>query len=226
MQAVLNLNTELELTASGKAYVVEFENPRGGAPVRTWVAVSQSKVEAGKLYVAEWLLEPRREGIGALLKAGYRCLMGEAITESIGETDTPRPALNAGVIAKGFFTVQGADEVHRTFKFKTNRKGQTMIGLMIGRNNLSDYAWFGFVDGRTLRFWRTARYDMMPYTLPVSHDVLTECFNAIMGDAEGAGKRYATYYKNCSRCGKVLTTPESLERGLGPECAGLRYGRK
>ena len=25
----------------------------------------------------------------------------------------------------------------------------------------------------------------------------------------------------CGRCGRKLTVPESVERGLGPECAGL-----
>ena len=225
MQAILNLTKELELTASGKAYVVEFENPRGGLPVRTWVALSQSKIESGKLFVAEWLLEPRRDGIGALLKAGYRCLMGDKIERSIGQTDTPRPALKSGVIAKGFFTVQGADEKHRTFRFKTNSKGQTLIGLMVGQNNITDYAWFGFVDGGIIRFWRTARYNMMATELPISHEAVTECFNAIIGNVEQAGKRFATYYKHCSRCGKILTTPESLERGLGAECAGLKYGK-
>lgn len=226
MQAILNLNKDLELTASGKAYVVDFKNPRGGEPVRTWVAVSQSKIESGKLYVAEWLLEPRRQGIGALVKAGYECLMGTAVVDALAKTDTPRPELNAGVIAKGFFTVQDANDTHRTFRFKTNQRGQTLIGLMVGRNNVTDYAWFGFVDGATLRFWRTAKYQMMPFTLPISHDAIVECFNAIIGNVEQAGKRYASYYKNCSRCGKVLTTPESLERGLGAECAGLKYGKK
>lgn len=30
----------------------------------------------------------------------------------------------------------------------------------------------------------------------------------------------------CSKCGRVLTNPESIARGLGPECAGTtRKGR-
>lgn len=226
MQAVLNLNTELELTASGKAYVLDFENPRGGKPVRTWIPLSNSKIEAGKLFVAEWLLEPRREGIGALLKAGYKCLYGETIADSIGKTDTPQKPLAEGAINKGFFTVQVEGEKHRTFRFKTNRKGQTLIGLLVGQNNVTDYAYFAFVDGTTLRFWKGARYQMMPFRLPISNEVATECFNAILGNVDEAGKRYATEYKNCSRCGAVLTTPESIELGLGPICDGLRYGKK
>lgn len=227
MQAVLNLTTELKLTESGKAYVVDFVNSQG-RNTRTWVAVSQSKIEDGKLFVAEWLLEPRREGIGSLIKAGWKCLMGEVIADanSIGVTDTPKVEYAEAVINKGFFTVQVEGEKHRTFRFKTNRKGQTLIGLLVGQNNVTDYAWFGFVDGTTLRFWKSARYQQMPFRLPISHEVAMECFNAILGNVDEAGKRYATEYKNCSRCGAVLTTPESIALGLGPVCDGLRYGKK
>lgn len=224
MQAILNLKNDLEVTASGKAYVMDFV--KDGKNTRTWLPISHSKVEAGVLYVAEWLLEPRRDGVGALLKSGWQAVAGDVIVAELTPTDTPKKELQAGVIAKGFFTVQAEDEKHRTFRIKTNGKGQTLIGLMVGRNNVTDYAWFGFVDGDKIRFWRQARYEMMPYTLPVSNELIEECFNAILGNVEGAGLRYATEYKNCSRCGKVLTTPESLERGLGPECSGLGYTKK
>ncbi len=212
------------VTPTRKAYILDFENPRGGVPVRTWVAVSQSKIENGKLLVAEWLLEPRREGIGSLLKAGYKCLMGEVVPTEKLDTMADRPAMKSGVINKGFFTVEGGDDKHRTFRFKTNAKGQTLIGLMVGQNNVTDYAWFGFVDGEIIRFWRNARYQQSIVNLPISHTEIEQCFSAIRGNVEGAGLRFATYYKNCSRCGKVLTTPESLARGLGAECAGLKYG--
>lgn len=218
------------VTASRKAYIVDFENPHG-KPVRVWIPLSQSRIENGILLVAEWLLEPRREGIGSMLKAGYKCLVGQAIKVEEAPSVAPafdRPAFKSAVINKGFFTVEEEGEKHRTFRFKTNAKGQTIIGLMIGQNNITDYAWFGFVDGETIRFWKNARsgWPQVTVTLPISHEAINECFEAIKGNVEGAGLRYATYYKHCSRCNKVLTTPESLERGLGAECAGLKYGMK
>jgi hypothetical protein len=219
-----SLHRGANVTESKKAYIVDFVNPRGGnQPVRTWVPVSHSTIENGMLKVADWLLEPRRNGIGALVKAGYRCLVGEPVLESVTPTETPKQGLALGAIAKGYFTVEGGDK-HRTFKIKTNRKGQTLIGLMVGRNNTTDYAWFAFVDGTKLRFWGKAKYNQMTYTLPISRDEIEECFNAIIGNVDEAGKRFATVYKICSRCARPLTTPESLERGLGPECAGLKYG--
>lgn len=29
----------------------------------------------------------------------------------------------------------------------------------------------------------------------------------------------------CSKCGRVLTSPQSIARGIGPECAGLTGGK-
>jgi len=35
-----------------------------------------------------------------------------------------------------------------------------------------------------------------------------------------------TTVPRCSKCGRVLKSPESIARGIGPECAGLRgYAR-
>lgn len=45
-------------------------------------------------------------------------------------------------------------------------------------------------------FWNAVSLDKMPGCMKVRHD----------------GK--------CGRCGRKLTTPESLDRGIGPECAG------
>jgi hypothetical protein len=223
MIAILDLKNDLELTASGKAYVLEFQNPTNGKRVKTWVALSQSKIEAGSLWVAEWLLDPRKEGVGALIKNGYRSLSGDIVRECISEPKVSES--ETACITKGFFTVQDSEDKHRTFRIKTTKKGLTIIGLMVGKNNLSDYAWFGFVDGENLKFWKSARYgyENGTYTLPISRDAIQECFNAIIGKTEESGKRFADIYQNCSRCGKVLTTPNSLLLGKGPECEKLGY---
>lgn len=214
----------VNVTPSGKAYKVAFQRPNGSI-VPAWVPVSQSKIDAGMLWVADWLLEPRREGIGSLMAAGHKCLVGTIIPDTIEPLDTPKHVLEPAVIYKGYFTVEVEGEKHRTFKFKTNSKGQTIIGLLTGASNTTDYTWFAFVDGTILRYWKQPRFGGLPTTLPISREVANECLAAILGNVELAGLRYATVYSNCSRCGKVLTTPESLAIGLGPICDGIRYGR-
>lgn len=224
MLPILILNDTLELTPSGKAYVVNFENFRNGKLLRTWIPVAHSKIDEGSLWIDEWLLEPQRDGICALIRAGHKCLSGTVIIkDKIESVWSSKSVFQPAVITKGFFTVQGANEKHRTFRFKTSKTGRTLIGLMTGSNNIKDYTWFGFVDGDKIRFWKIPRYHQMASTLPISQEAIYEYFNAILGNIEESGKRYATYYKNCSRCGAVLTTPESLAAGRGPECRSIGY---
>jgi hypothetical protein len=41
------------------------------------------------------------------------------------------------------------------------------------------------------------------------------------GELELAGKAYAVESGNCRRCGRRLTTPESIAAGIGPVCDGM-----
>lgn len=213
------------VTPSLKAFKVEFQRANGQV-MPSWVPVSQSKVEAGLLWVAEWLLEPNRDGIGALAAAGHKCLSGTVIPDEVKPTGTFRDAYVPSPIHKGFFTVVADGEKHRTFKFKTGRNGKTAIGLLTGANNTEDYTFFGYVDGNKIRFWRNPSFNGMPTRLHVDHDVLNECLAAILGDVNGAGLRYAMESEKCSRCGRDLTVPASICNGLGPVCDGLGYARK
>ena len=46
-----------------------------------------------------------------------------------------------------------------------------------------------------------------------------EAWKIISSDPKGAGEAYALESANCFRCGRKLTVPVSIHRGLGPECA-------
>lgn len=213
------------VTPSRKAYIVDFARSGGGQPIRTWVPVSNAKIEKGMLWVAEWLLEPRRQGIGAIIAAGHKCLNGVAIKDEVAPLGTERSEMKESPIYKGYFTVEREGDKHRTFRF-TTYKGKTTIALMTGRNNTADYTKFGYVDGENIRFWRTPTFHGMDATLPISQDDIRECYKAILNDLDAAGLRYARESKRCSRCNKELTTPESLDAGLGPICDGMRYRKK
>lgn len=228
MIPVISLNENLTTSASEKAWKVLMVKPESGKVVSVWIPVSHSQVKDSILYVAEWLMTSPNSDLSRLVSRGFQALQGTLIDQrlpTVGQANSTAPK-TSGAVAKGFFTVQG-DGQHRTFRFKTSKAGKTAIGLMTGSNNLSDYTWFGYLDGTVIKYWQRPRDKYFSQVeLPIGREAISECVNAILGNADEAGLRYANEYKNCSRCGKVLTNPDSLAIGLGSECAGLKYGRK
>lgn len=227
MIPVISLSENLTTSDSGKAWRLLMSSPKSERVSVVWIPVSQSQVKDGILYVAEWLLTSPNSDLSRLVSRGFQVLQGTLIDQKVS-TVAPMDSVlpkTSGAVAKGFFTVQG-DGQHRTFRFKTSKAGKTAIGLMTGSNNLTDYVWFGYLDDTTIKYWKNPRDKYFSIAkLPIGQEIISECINAILGNADEAGLRYAKEYKNCSRCGRVLTNPESLAIGLGAECAGMKYGR-
>ena len=114
-------------------------------------------------------------------------------------------------VAPGTYTLETA-QGHRTFRIRvqrTNAKfapGRTLIEYLSGADNEGDYTGFGFINqGSVLKPWK--RFE--------------EGNTALLADAREflAHPERATAALNCIRCNALLTTPESLARGMGPKCA-------
>jgi len=219
MIPVIDLNTNVVPTR-GRAYAIPFVTQRGQSKT-IFVGLSVAEVREGKFWVREFIMHPNQDGLRVAFREGWTPLIGSRIEAA--PIDEPK---TSPVIKKGYFTVECEGERHRTFKIKTNRNGNTAIGLLVGSNNTRDYAWFGYLNGDgSVDYWGST-YDRYrnPMELPISRETVKECVAAILGNPDEAGTRYARTYENCSRCGRVLTNPESITLGLGTECAGLRYG--
>jgi hypothetical protein len=119
-------------------------------------------------------------------------------------------------VPDGTYTVVLEENLRRTLRFRTQKRnvqfypGRQIASFLAGPENTKDYVSFAFVerDG-SLRVWRrfAERAD------------LVECARVILGDPLAAAKAYALESGRCALCGRVLTVPESIERGIGPECA-------
>lgn len=95
---------------------------------------------------------------------------------------------------------------HWTPDEKSGQK--TVIGLLTGPNNKSDYVSFGFVESDKVIFLFKKRQ--------------TEAFRKhamlLTGKADEHVKEW--WQEGCCRiCGRKLTTPESLKAGIGPVCS-------
>ena len=214
MIAVATLNTRPALSASGKAVRLTFEKPVGATlHTRTiWLPVSHSSFDGTTLAVAEWLLS---KDLGSVIDNGYTLRGGTILPREVIAPAAPVSqglGLQPAIIRKGFFTVEKGDGTHRTFRIKTSpRSGKTVIGVMTGSSNLA-YEWFAYVSGGELRFFGRNVFNV---------DEMRANFDTIKGDPTTAGLRYARESMNCMRCNKLLTTPTSLNIGLGPVCDKL-----
>ena len=110
----------------------------------------------------------------------------------------------------------------RTFKIRKNKPSERFpnpegffVSFLNGPDNESDYLYLGMISG-TLEFRLTnasrAGADSVVYkAFKYVWDKL-QCTEDVPGvEIWHSGK--------CGRCGRTLTVPESIESGIGPECA-------
>ena len=104
---------------------------------------------------------------------------------------------------------------HRTFRISTQpgdakfAPGRRVVSLLVGPDNRADYQPFAFVteQGYVL-VWR--RYETGV------HSRLADVLNRA-DQYEQLGVVF-NFEGHCRKCNKLLTTPDSVARGLGPVC--------
>lgn len=126
----------------------------------------------------------------------------------------------------GKITIKSPTGQHRTFCIKTQKDdanfapGERIISLLDGPDNENDYKQFGFVkEGGLIVVWRKYRgsvgdngYEPSAYERYAKMLMHVEHYERL-----GAQYMFAT---SCRRCNRTLTTPESIQSGIGPICAG------
>jgi len=133
-------------------------------------------------------------------------------------------------IPNGELTIENtATGEHRTFRIKRQKDdsrfapGQRIVQLLTGSDNTGDYQTFAFLiddkpDARQgMPIFRKKRAQSEKWA-----QYATALWSlAIMGEASPyTAKGYTLHVsRHCIRCNRLLTTPESIERGIGPECA-------
>lgn len=121
-----------------------------------------------------------------------------------------RPNLNVN----GVITVQLVNGRHFTYRIREVKKGglagSRIIELLTGPDNTSNYKGFGFVtDKGGIRIWTRC------YT-----EAFIKHADLLMGNAQD---KVVAWHQagRCNRCGRLLTDPDSITRGLGPKCSGM-----
>ena len=100
---------------------------------------------------------------------------------------------------------------HRTFKIKTVKngplKGKRVLSMLIGPDNENDFIGIAFVTDFDIVVWK--KYHNTQFEKCARVLLKLEKFELDV--------HFST---RCRVCNKTLTTPESIESGIGPICEG------
>jgi Family of unknown function (DUF6011) len=104
---------------------------------------------------------------------------------------------------------------HRTYRvFRKDADGPFFAGLLAGPDNTSDYVYLGVLaDDGAVRL--TVKSKMKCDSVPVralAYVARHLAAGTLPPDAD------VMHEGRCGVCGRPLTVPESLERGIGPDC--------
>ena len=92
------------------------------------------------------------------------------------------------------------------------------ISLLRGADNQADYKYLGVLR-KPGKFFLTSA-SRLPRTSP-SVKALIWFLGVMSQERVGLGKTLEFWHEGrCARCGRVLTVPESVLRGMGDDCAG------
>lgn len=140
---------------------------------------------------------------------------------------------------RAFITISNGKGVHYTFRIikwhpKDRETGKLkkeivkfFVGVLVNPDNEHDYADLGTLDPKTYQIsqpnYTNRRHPYVSQT-DVRFKVAQWMFDHIVREQEFTGKSegYSIRHSGrCGRCGRKLTTPESIDTGLGPECSAV-----
>lgn len=120
--------------------------------------------------------------------------------------------LNAG---NATFTIANPENKRYTYKVKYSKKlHRSFVFMLTGNNNETDYTYMGMMLLSDFVLTNKSKY--IATSLPVK--VFNYALDIIKGDKELQPGYFLEHNGHCGRCGRKLTTPESIKAGLGPVC--------
>lgn len=133
----------------------------------------------------------------------------------------------ASTIFNGTYTIASPRGGHQTFDIKTQPEdssfapGKRTIALLTGPDNTRHYKRFGFVSDKGISVF--SKLTTKCKGAPTAWDIYAWMVWSMATQGENSHYHHIGYRllqeNTCLRCNRKLTTPESIRRGLGPECA-------
>lgn len=126
-------------------------------------------------------------------------------------------------ITDGRYTLVYPDGQYRTLRLRTNKKGKFQGSVVLSIKVGHQFEGVGFLKpNNEVYFWRRFR-ESNP---PERQQRIQAAVNRVAQDPDAAGLAYAMKENCCYRCGRDLTVPASIHKGMGPECARKTWTRQ
>jgi len=116
------------------------------------------------------------------------------------------------------FTIKNdKTDVRYTFKVKKSKDNKvSFVSFLNGNNNEYNYTYMGIITKQGV-------YKLTKGSRIKSDSIVNKAFtwfwNKIKSETISLPKSFHFYHEGrCGKCGRKLTTPESIERGFGPIC--------
>lgn len=121
---------------------------------------------------------------------------------------------------KAIFTVTNASGVRYTFRVKSSEyRGDTFyhLSMLAGPDNEEDFRYIGLVIPGSGDVVLGRKSNLTNESLVVR--VAKWSLKLVFSDSEIPEGYKILHAGKCGRCGRMLTVPESIESGIGPECS-------
>jgi Family of unknown function (DUF6011) len=156
----------------------------------------------------------------------YRLIM---ITTEATETETTEAKLQSPLsfilAGNAYFTIRSVKTGARyTYRVSKAEDGTTkyFVSFLVGPDNYSNYKYLGMIENNTFRLTKASlNAGFNRETKPVV--AFSWTFEKLKANVEPPNTEI-WHAGRCGRCGRKLTVPESIELGLGPECASKGMG--
>jgi hypothetical protein len=146
-----------------------------------------------------------------------------------GQLKTAASALQYILAGNAYFTLRSAvSGIRYTFRVSKPKEFSTLafnkktgtksdvrfVSLLAGPENNDDYVYLGIIEKGAFRLTKAS--SMLPDSVPVKAITWT-----IRQLSKGTLPPALEIWHSgrCGRCGRMLTVPESIADGIGPECA-------
>lgn len=121
---------------------------------------------------------------------------------------------------KAIFTVSNPSGEYYTYRISHKKGMPFFVSLLTGADNTSDYTYLGVYVPQHHSVVLTDKSKYTEDTKPVR--VIRWAIKRVVS-GEDLPLGYGIQHEGrCCRCGRMLTTPESIEQGIGPECIKMR----